>query len=145
MTAAGECLVVAHGRTDRVLERLLAGESLGTLFCPAGGGRRTGKGRWIGTARPSGSILLDAGAVRAIAEQHRSLLPIGVTGVEGDFGRGDVVALRAPDGRLVARGLTNYAAADVLAVMGRRTGEARELLGARAYDEVVHRDHLVVA
>ncbi len=144
VTAAGECLVVAHGRTERVLERLLAGEALGTLFCPTTAGRRTGRGRWIGAARPAGAILLDAGAARAVAEEHRSLLPIGVTGVEGEFGRGDVVALRGPDGRTVARGLTNYAAADVLAVRGKRSAEARGLLGAGAYDEVVHRDNLVV-
>ena len=132
VTAAGECLVVAHGRTERVLERLLAGEALGTLFCPTTANRRTGKGRWIGTARPAGSISLDAGAVRAVVEGHRSLLPIGVTGVEGKFGRGDVVALRGPDGRTVARGLTNYDATDVLAVKGKRSAEAREVLGARA-------------
>jgi glutamate 5-kinase len=80
VTSAGESMIVAHGRTDNVLPRLLAGEEIGTFFGPARekGDRRTGRSRWIGSARPAGTIVVDDGAAAAIAQRNKSLLPAGV-------------------------------------------------------------------
>ena len=93
---------------------------------------------------PSGSFVVDDGAVKALVEKNRSLLPAGVVRVEGGFRRGDLVAIHDAAGQVIARGLSNYAAEQVAQVLGRRTAEVRELLGESAYDEVVHRDNLVV-
>jgi glutamate 5-kinase len=149
LTESGEALVVADGRTPDVLRRILDGEPLGTLFAPpprpGGAGRKwSGRSRWIGAARPAGTIVVDDGAVRALVEKNKSLLPAGVLRVEGEFERGDVVSIQSPDGRPVARGLTNYAAEDARKILGKKTHEVRSVLGDGAYDEVVHRDNLVI-
>jgi glutamate 5-kinase len=143
VTGAGDLLAVANGRQERVLERLLAGEEVGTLFVPSAR-RRSSRSRWLGSARPRGTILVDAGAARALTQRQRSLLPAGVVGVEGQFQRGDVVAIRDPDGTVIAQGLANYAADDLAQIRGLKTTEVRRLLGDAAYDEVVHRDNLVL-
>jgi glutamate 5-kinase len=143
VTDSGEALVIADGRTERILPRVLAGEELGTLFVP-GGRKWSGRTRWIGSVRPCGTIVVDDGAVKALVEKNRSLLPAGIVKVEGDFGHGDCVAIQSADGRTIARGLSNYAAADVEKIRGKKTQELRAVLGDGAYDEVVHRDNLVV-
>ncbi len=142
VTDAGSAMVVANGRQVDVLIQLLDGADVGTLFVP-GAKRRPARSRWIGSARPVGTITVDAGAVTALTEKNRSLLAAGVTGVAGTFARGDVVAITSSDGRTVARGLTNYAAPEVARIKGMRTADVRALLSDAAYDEVVHRDNLV--
>jgi glutamate 5-kinase len=142
VTDAGEAMVIADGRMENVLPRLIDGEDVGTMFMP-GKRRRTSRSRWIGAARPAGTIVVDDGAVRALVERNKSLLPAGVVRVEGDFDRGDVVAICSTTGFEAARGLTNYSAADVQRIMGKKTADVRALLGVEAYDEVVHRDNLV--
>ena len=146
VTDAGEAMVVADGRMENVLRRVLAGEEIGTLFLPASdaGRKRQSRGRWIGAVRPNGRILVDAGARKALLENHKSLLPAGVVGVEGDFAAGDVVAIVAADGTAIARGLCNYSAQDVGRIAGKKTGQVRTLLAEAAYDEIVHRDNLIV-
>lgn len=146
VTGAGEAMVVADGRTPDVLPRLLAGEPLGTFFAPQrpDGGRRSGRGRWIGSARAAGTIVVDDGAAVAVAQKNRSLLPAGVVRVEGQFERGDVVAIVDAAGQPVARGLSNYSAGDVSRLARKKSAEVRQLLGPSAYEEVVHRDNLVV-
>jgi glutamate 5-kinase len=139
----GEAMAVADGRMENVLPRLLGGEEIGTLFASSAR-RRSGKDRWIGAARAVGTIVVDAGAVSALVEKNRSLLPAGIVKVEGDFARGDVVAISAPDGKTIARGLTNYNSQDIRLIQGKKTAEVRTLLAERAYDEVVHRDNLVI-
>jgi glutamate 5-kinase len=79
-----------------------------------------------------------------LVDLNRSLLPAGIVKVEGAFDRGDVVGIRAPDGKVIARGLSNYSSDQVDIVRGKRTQEVRTLLGEAAYDEVVHRDNLVI-
>ncbi|MGF1635121.1 MAG: glutamate 5-kinase [Phycisphaerae bacterium] len=144
VTAAGERLVIAAGREPEVLSRILSGERVGTTFLPAAGGRRAGRSRWISAARTAGAILVDAGAAKALAGGRASLLPAGVVGVEGSFGRGDPVLVRTEGGEAVARGLTNYAAEAVRQVAGKKTAEVRKLLGEGAYDEIIHRDNLLL-
>ena len=143
VTSVGESMIVADGRVADVLPRLLAGEGLGTMFVPSAP-KRAGRGRWIGSARAAGTIVVDDGAARALLEKNRSLLPAGIVRVEGTFARGDVVAIVGESGQPVARGLTNYASADVEVIRGKKTSDVRALLKDRAYDEVVHRDNLVL-
>ena len=144
VVAAGETLVIADGRAEDVLLKVVAGEPVGTRFLPGGGGRRLGRSRWIASAVVSGRLLLDAGAAEAVSRRNASLLPAGVVGVEGHFRRGDVVELAAPDGRVIARGLCNYDAAAVGVIRGRRTADLAALLDdGGVYDEVVHRDQMV--
>jgi glutamate 5-kinase len=144
VTAAGEAVLMANGTRPGVLDSLFAAEPTGTLFLPHGGTVPAWK-RWLGyTARPKGRLVVDAGARNAVQNRGRSLLPIGVIQVVGSFGKGDVVALCDSDGVEFARGLTNYSAADVLRICGVRTEQIAEVLGTAPYEEVVHRDNLVV-
>ncbi len=141
---AGEAMVIADGRGDEVLSRICAGGEVGTLFLPASR-KRSSRSRWIGSVRTAGSVTIDAGAVKALVEKGRSLLPAGVVGVEGEFDPGDPIAILADGGKQpIARGLTNYAADTVRQIMGKKSADVRALLGPAAYDEVVHRDNLVV-
>jgi glutamate 5-kinase len=144
VTVAGESVILANGTTPGVLDALFRAEALGTLFLPHDRTMPAWK-RWLGyTARPRGRLVVDRGARRAVEQQGGSLLPIGVTAVEGSFDKGDVVALCDPDGVEFARGLSAYSAADLAALRGLRTDQIREALATAPYEEVVHRDNLVV-
>ncbi|MGQ0636986.1 MAG: glutamate 5-kinase [Planctomycetaceae bacterium] len=144
-TAVGENVIIADGRAPRVLERILEGEEVGTLFLAQGEALPAWK-RWIGySLPPRGRYVLDDGARRAIAQRGRSLLAIGIAAVEGDFGKGEVVALVDRQGVEFARGLTNYGAPDARKIAGKRSEQLPELLGGVIpYDEVVHCDNLVI-
>jgi glutamate 5-kinase len=143
-TAAGESVVMANGSREGVIDAILAAEPVGTLFLPHGGLLPARK-RWIGSAAlPKGRLVVDAGAERAVREAGKSLLPVGVLRVVGSFGKGDVVAVCDADEREFARGLTNYSAADAERIRGLRAEKVAESLGRHAYDEIVHRDNLVV-
>ena len=143
-TAAGESVLMANGTTPGILDAIFAAEPVGTLFLPHGGTVTAWK-RWLGfTARPKGRLVVDAGARQAVEHGGRSLLPIGVVRVTGSFSKGDVVALCDPDGVEFARGLSNYSAADAERLCGLRSEKIADVLGALPYEEVVHRDNLVV-
>lgn len=143
VTVAGEAVIMANGSLDGILDRVFDGEPVGTLFLPHGEDVPSRK-RWFGlTVRPKGVLLLDAGARQAVLA-GKSLLPIGVTAVAGDFGKGDVVSLRDPEGKEVARGLTNYSSADAERIRGLHTERIAAVLGSVPYPELVHRDNLVV-
>jgi glutamate 5-kinase len=143
-TAAGEAVVMANGSHDGILDRIFAAEPVGTLFLPHGEDIPAWK-RWVGfTARPKGLMRIDAGAKRALVERGKSLLLVGVTAVEGQFGKGDVVSICDADGVEVARGLTNYSAEDAARLRGKARDEIANLLGSVPYPELVHRDNLVV-
>ncbi len=145
VTEAGEAMIVANGRVERILLRLLDGEELGTLFIPpVDRKKRSSRSRWIGSVRPSGTIVVDDGARKALAEQNRSLLPVGVRSIEGKFERGDVVAIVGADHQRIARGLSNYSSDDVALIAGKKTDQVRKILHDSAYHEVVHRDNLVL-
>jgi glutamate 5-kinase len=144
VTRAGEAVVIANAAAPRVLERILAGETVGTLFVPA---RRkmSSRRRWIGQAsRTTGKVYVDAGAARALRLRGTSLLPSGVTGVAGEFSKGATVAIVDPDGAEVARGLTNYAADQVEKIKGLRTGQIAQALGDKPYDEIIHRNNMTL-
>jgi glutamate 5-kinase len=147
VTDAGSAMVVANGRMKDVLTKLLhggsIGEEVGTLFVP-GAKKRSARSRWIGSARATGTITIDDGAIKALVEKNKSLLPAGILKVAGEFHRGDVVAIAGVDGVTIAKGLSNYAAVEVENILGKKTAEVREILEDSAYDEVVHRDNLVL-
>ncbi len=143
-TGAGENVIIASGRRPDTLQRILAGETVGTLFLAQGTTVKARK-RWIGyTVQPRGYLVLDDGARRAVSQQGRSLLPIGITDCGGEFDRGDVVAIRDTSGNEFARGLTNYPCADLLRIKGLRTDAIASVLGSCPYEEVIHRDNLLV-
>jgi glutamate 5-kinase len=144
VTAAGESVLIANGTQPNTLDRIFAGELVGTLFLPHGNTMPAWK-RWLGyTAQPKGRLLVDDGARQAVQQKGRSLLPIGVTAVAGTFGKGDVVTLVDPQGIEFARGLTNYSAVDAGKIQGIRTEQIANVLGQLPYEEIVHRDNLVV-
>ncbi len=144
VTGGGEVAVIASGRVERVLPRLLSGERLGTLFAPAAR-KLDSRRRWIGlTARPTGSLSVDPGAALAVTRGGSSLLAKGITHLQGRFVRGDVVSVLAPDGREIARGLTHYDADDLARIMGQHSHEIPHILGREADTSVIHRDHLVL-
>ena len=143
-TLSGENVIIASGREPGALGKVLRGEPVGTLFVAQGQTIPSWK-RWIGfTAQPRGHLVLDDGARRAVERQGRSLLPIGVMDATGTFVKGDVVALRDTRGAEFARGLTNYAAGDVLRIKGLKSEAIAAALGHCPYQEVIHRDNMVV-
>ncbi|MGO9918163.1 MAG: glutamate 5-kinase, partial [Isosphaeraceae bacterium] len=144
VTRAGGSVIIASGMRPNPLTRILAGEPVGTLFLAHGQTHRARK-RWIGlTARPRGHFIVDAGARRAIETGSKSLLAIGIVDVVGEFDKGDVVGIRDTAGQEFARGLSNYATPDARTIRGLHTNQARAALGSALYDEVIHRDNLVL-
>lgn len=141
---SGVRMVVTNGCIpERVAELRGDAAPTGTVFHPTDGGLSHRK-RWIAFGSEArGTLLLDAGAARAIAEQGKSLLPAGITDVEGEFDVGDTIILADPAGTEIGRGLVNFCAADVRRIKGRHTRELPEVLGDVQYDEVVHRNNLV--
>lgn len=143
-TAAGEAVIMANGSLDSILDRVFAAEPVGTLFLPHGKDVPAWK-RWLGfTARPLGRLRIDAGARRAVAELGKSLLPVGVIGIEGAFGKGDVVSICDESGVEIARGLCNYPSDIAHQLRGKQTEQIAAILGSVPYAELVHRDNLVV-
>ncbi len=143
-TASGAWLWIADGRMPDIIAKILNGEDTGTLFLPEEH-KVPGRKRWFGFfSRISGEITVDAGAQKAVAVNGGSLLPSGVTGVEGDFKRGDTVDICGVDGRPFARGLVNFDSADCRKIMGRHTAELPEILGTAVEAELIHRDHMIL-
>ncbi|MEO1129740.1 MAG: glutamate 5-kinase [Planctomycetota bacterium] len=141
---SGVDAIIAAGRPAETLPRLFRGEDIGTLV-PAQAARHLGRRQWISqTATPSGVLHVDAGAARALAERGASLLAKGITQITGRFGVGDVISIHDPNGREIARGLTNLSSDELRVVQGRNSAEFEELLGRRAHEEAVHRDNLAI-
>lgn len=141
-TSVGECVFIANGTNPHILDQIMAGEDVGTLFTAKGPLLPAWK-RWIGfTVKPNGRLSLDAGAVRAVREQGKSLLPIGLLRAEGSFQRGELVSVCDEQGREFARGLVNYDATTLNRVSRKRTDQLEEILGNVPYTEVIHRDNM---
>ena len=143
--AAGVPMIIADGRAPGVLGRLLRGEALGTYFAPRAD-RLGARKRWIGLAvPPQGRLTVDAGAVRALTLGGKSLLPSGVVKVEGDFAAGEVVAVVGEGGgKEFARGLVNFTAPELERIRGAKTRDIEPRLGYKSFEEVIHRDNLVI-
>ena len=145
VTSAGGTALIANARASNVLARILAGEALGTLCAPARR-RMSARRRWIGqAARTSGRIFVDAGAADALSQGGKSLLPSGITAVSGKFARGASVAIVDPAGRQIARGLTNYSSEQLDRIKGLKSSQIAGVLGEKPYDEVVHRNNMMLS
>jgi glutamate 5-kinase len=139
---SGADTVIASGREPDVLLRLVRGEALGS-FLKAGNTPLAARKQWLADhLQLAGTLILDEGAVKALGE-GRSLLPIGVTEVQGEFVRGDVIAVRSAAGVEIARGLANYSAAEARLIARRSSAQIESLLGYANEPEMIHRDNLV--
>jgi glutamate 5-kinase len=141
---SGTATIIASGQAPEVLVRIAQGEEIGTLLTPAQGPLTARKQWLVGGIRPRGKLTLDEGAVRALREAGRSLLPVGVTAVEGEFTRGDPVICVDPSGTEIARGLVNYSAVETRRIMGQASDRIEALLGYINESELIHRNDLVV-
>ena len=142
-TSVGESVILANGLRDRILDRIADGENVGTLFLASGSSIPAWK-RWIGyTTQPEGKLFLDDGALRAVVTEGRSLLAVGITDVTGEFDQGASVELVSSSG-VIGRGLVNYSAAEIRIIRGRKSDQIPSLLGHVPYEEVIHRDNLVL-
>lgn len=143
-TASGIRTIIARGRRPRVIADVLAGEEVGTTFLPSSSELR-GRKRWIAAgSRSRGSVTVNPCAAERLRKEGVSLLAVGITEVTGEFGSGDLIEVRDETGRRFARGLTNYSAADLRRLQGLRSDQFEAVLGSKTYDEVIHRDNLVV-
>ncbi len=144
-TAAGIPFVIANSCDRSPVSRLLAGEEIGTLFMPREGGLGFKK-RWISFgARVEGRVVVDAGAEHSLVSGGGSLLAAGIKGVEGEFSEGDVVSVVSlGSGRELGRGISNYSAADLRRIKGKRSDDIASVLGSKPYDEAIHRDRLAL-
>jgi glutamate 5-kinase len=141
---SGAGTIIAYGREPDVLVRLAKGKLIGTHLYPASSVLHA-RQQWLADQlRVSGRLTLDAGAAKAVLEQGTSLLPVGVTAVEGSFRRGDVVSCVTPEGREIARGLVNYSSAEAARICRAHTEEIEERLGYMQQPEMIHRDNMVV-
>jgi glutamate 5-kinase len=141
---SGAHTVIASGREPDVLLRVAQGERLGTLLT-ARTAPIAARKQWLADhLSVSGLLTLDAGATKALLSGGKSLLPIGVTAVSGDFARGEIVGCVDPDGRQVARGLVNYSSEETRRIMRRPSGEIESVLGYVDEPELIHRDNLVL-
>jgi len=144
---AGESLIIAEGRDFGVLGQIAAGTDVGTLFFGGGHGRRMpSHKRFLAFfSEPVGEVIIDAGAEEAVCRKGRSLLPGGIVGLAGDFGRGDTVRILNAKREEVGRGVSNYRCDEVSVIRGMKSSDIRRLLGQDAcFDEVIHRDYLVL-
>jgi len=137
-------VVIMSGKKNSLLTRFMNGKDVGTYFEPKQE-RLSSKKGWIAYGvRTKGAILLDNGAVKALTEMGRSLLPAGIAGVEGNFEVGDYIKCLNADGKKTAKGLTNYSSKDLEKIKGKKTSEIEKILGYKYSDEVIHRDNLVL-
>lgn len=143
-TASGATVVIANGKEPNVLTRIVDGEVVGTLFSPRVS-KLESKKRWILSGLASkGKLIIDTGAVKAVKEQNKSLLPAGVVAVEGSFQRGDTVDIYDRGGNHIGCGIVNYSSADTSIIKGAHSDKVFSLLGYEYGAEVIHRNNMVI-
>ena len=144
VTAAGVPMVIANGNVPDILEKLFDGGSYGTFFVPQAE-RLPSRKCWIGySLKPEGVIVIDQGAATAVLKRGKSLLSSGIVGVEGDFGIGAPVEFKTAESDILGTGLVNYSASDIRKIMGLQSRQIQDRLGEKPFDEVIHRDNLVI-
>ncbi|MCP5462647.1 MAG: glutamate 5-kinase [bacterium] len=143
ITTAGECMVIANGRTKNILLRICNGEDIGTLFIPSQT-RMESRKRWIAFFHGTrGTIVIDQGAQDALLCNGKSLLPSGIVSIEGKFAIGDSVALIGLDRKEIGIGLVNFSSDEIHKIRGCHSSEIEKILGYRSYSAVIHRDNFV--
>lgn len=141
---SGAHTIIAWGKTDDVLVRLAAGELIGTQLKAPSGHLQARKQWMVDHLQTAGKVFLDAGAVQKIMKEGKSLLPIGVTEIQGEFRRGEVIACFDDTGHEIARGLSNYASSDAQRILRHNSGEIADILGYHGTPELIHRDNMVL-
>jgi glutamate 5-kinase len=142
--AYGAPMVIVNGKKPGILQALFDGKEVGTLFLPKPE-KQDSRKHWIAyTVSSSGKVFVDNGAREALVNKGKSLLPGGVVKVEGNFKLGDCVACVDLKGNVFARGLTKYSSTDLDRIKGLKTSQIESVLGHKDYDEVIHRDDLVI-
>ncbi len=142
---SGASTVIAWGREPDVLPRLLAGESIGTALL-ASTAKFSARQQWMADQlQLRGFVVVDEGAAGKITSGGKSLLPIGVVEVQGEFHRGDVIAVKSPSGQEIARGLANYASGEARLIARKASTEFERMLGFVAEPELIHRDNMVLS
>lgn len=142
--SSGIPMVIAHSREKDIIRKIVDGEDKGTMFIPAGDKIQSRK-HWIAFGSLShGRIKIDRGAASALLHNGKSLLPSGITGVEGTFERGTIVSVISGRKKEIARGMVNFSSDELELIMGKQTEEIEEVLGSKDYDEVIHRDNLAI-
>jgi len=144
VTACGIPMVIAHGRTENILQRLFDGESIGTFFQPESQRRVYGRKPWIAYAlKRKGIIEIDDGAVKALTCKGKSLLPVGIKGVSGRFNKGDCVVCVNSQGKEIAVGISNFDSEELKKLCGAQSCRIKEIIGRDAKEEAIHRDHMI--
>jgi glutamate 5-kinase len=137
-------MVIAKGDTPGILSKIFSGNVQGTFFVPKKG-KMTSRKCWIAfSLKPHGAIKIDDGAAEAILKNGKSLLPSGIVEVETDFNIGAAVEFKNRKNEILGIGLVNYSAADIRKIMGLKSNQIKAVLGHKSYDEVIHRDNLVI-
>ena len=143
-TTSGVAVIIANGRKPDILIRAMSGEDVGTIFPPCSD-KLESKQRWMLSRLASkGKLIIDNGAVHALKNQKRSLLPAGIVGVEGKFKRGDVVDIHDSEDNRIGCGISNYDAKDIALIKGGHSEEILSLLGYEYGDEIIHRNNMVL-
>jgi glutamate 5-kinase len=142
-TRSGVTTIIAGGTEPDVLGRILSGESVGTRFLPAVSHIESRK-RWLLSDKPHGTVRVDAGAAQKLLKGGASLLPVGMTGVDGLFERGEMLVVTRPDGKKIAHGLTSYSSDDLGKLCGVKSAQIVDILGYTYGDAVIHRNNLVL-
>lgn len=143
LTAAGVPMIIANGTRPDILEKLMTGAAYGTYFVPRQI-KLTSRKCWILNLKPKGGLTIDDGAAEAVLNRGKSLLPSGIIGVEGDFDVGAPVVFFNKRNQPLGIGLVNYSAADILKIQGMNSNRIESTLGQKPYDDVIHRDNLIV-
>ena len=142
---SGASTVIAWGRQPQVLLRLVQGEAMGTLLVAQTAKNQARKQWMVDHLQLRGAVLIDAGAALKVSAEGKSLLPIGMTSVQGDFSRGDIIAIKGVDGSEIARGLANYSSSEARLICRKSSSEFERLLGYTGEPEMVHRTNLVLS
>ncbi len=141
---SGTVTVITNMEEKSIIRRVIEGETVGTVFWPCAN-KMENKKRWIAfSSSICGKIFVDEGAARALVKQGKSLLPSGITRVEGSFDIGNTVVIAGPDGTEIARGIVSYSSEDIERIKGAQTRDIARILGHKDYDEVVHRNNLAL-
>ena len=144
LTESGIAVVIANGKGKQILNKIIKGENIGTFFAPVEQ-KKKGKKKWIAfSLKSKGEIIVDKGAKEALLKGGKSLLSSGITSVKGNFETGDSVSITDEKGEEFARGLSNYTSEEIQKIKGLKSSEIKKALGYKDYDEVIHRDNLVV-
>lgn len=145
-TQAGAYVCICNGKRPGILNDLFSGNCKGTLFLPQKGKDLSSRERWIafGKVGINQWIIVDDGAKKALIQGKKSLLPVGVKNVKGEFEQGDVVEIRDTKGERLGKGLVNYNSSDILKIKGAKSEVIEKILGQKEYDEVIHRDNMII-